>query len=106
VIPEDPGQLRLQLQQEDESQPGLRSATGAFIARHEDALFWAGPAPAKATCSASQAASSSGYLCRTDLASMSWLKPRSHTQRVADSFWRTVPLLIIDIGMRKLPLIA
>ena len=38
-LAEDPRQLRLQLQPEDESQAGLRSGDWRLIARHEDVLF-------------------------------------------------------------------
>ena len=88
-------------------------AAGAFIARHEDALFSVHPGPARATWPRPSAKPPSSRVTACSTA-----KPTALLDELADAtldgtrkehmeFLVTVPLLIIDdLGMRKLPLTA
>jgi DNA replication protein DnaC len=88
-------------------------ATGAFIARHEDALFLGPPGTGKSHLAQAigQAAIQQGYrvLYRETHTLLDELAEASidGTRKECLKFLETVPLLIIDdLGMRKLPLIA
>ena len=88
-------------------------ATGAFIARHEDALFLGPPGTGKSHLAQAigQAAIQQGYraLYRQTHTLLDELADASidGTRKECLKFLETVPLLIIDdLGMRKLPLIA
>ena len=88
-------------------------ATGAFIARHEDALFLGPPGTGKSHLAQAigQAAIQQGYrvLYRETHTLLDELADASidGTRKECLKFLETVPLLIIDdLGMRKLPLTA
>ena len=88
-------------------------ATGAFIARHEDALFLGPPGTGKSHLAQAigQAAIQQGYrvLYRETHALLDDLADATldGTRKEHMEFLVTVPLLIIDdLGMRKLPLTA
>jgi len=88
-------------------------ATGAFIARHEDALFLGPPGTGKSHLAQAigQAAIQQGYrvLYRETHTLLDELSEASidGTRKECLKFLETVPLLIIDdLGMRKLPLTA
>ena len=88
-------------------------ATGAFIARHEDALFLGPPGTGKSHLAQAigQAAIQQGYrvLYRETHTLLDDLAEASidGTRKECLKFLETVPLLIIDdLGMRKLPLTA
>ena len=87
--------------------------TGAFIARHEDALFLGPPGTGKSHLAQAigQAAIQQGYrvLYRETHTLLDELAEASidGTRKECLKFLETVPLLIIDdLGMRKLPLTA
>jgi DNA replication protein DnaC len=88
-------------------------ATGAFIARHEDALFLGPPGTGKSHLAQAigQEAIQQGYrvLYRETHTLLDELAEASidGTRKECLKFLETVPLLIIDdLGMRKLPLTA
>ena len=88
-------------------------ATGAFIARHEGALFLGPPGTGKSHLAQAigQAATQQGYrvLYRESHTLLDELAEASidDTRKECLKFLETVPLLIIDdLGMRKLPLSA
>jgi DNA replication protein DnaC len=88
-------------------------ATGAFIARHEDALFLGPPGSGKSHLAQAigQAAIQQGYrvLYRETHSLLDELAEATldGTRKECMQFLVTVPLLIIDdLGMRKLPLTA
>ena len=88
-------------------------ATGAFVARHEDALFLGPPGTGKSHLAQAigQAAIQQGYrvLYRETHTLLDELAEASidGTRKECLKFLETVPLLIIDdLGMRKLPLTA
>ena len=88
-------------------------ATGAFIARHEDALFLGPPGTGKSHLAQAigQAAIQQGHrvLYRETHTLLDELAEASidGTRKECLKFLETVPLLIIDdLGMRKLPLTA
>ena len=88
-------------------------ATGAFIARHEDALFLGPPGTGKShrAQAIGQAAIQQGHrvLYRETHTLLHELAEASidGTRKECLKFLETVPLLIIDdLGMRKLPLVA
>ncbi len=88
-------------------------ATGAFIARHEDALFLGPPGAGKSHLAQAigQAAIQQGYrvLYRQTHTLLDELAEAAidGTRKECLKFLETVPLLIIDdLGMRKLPLTA
>ncbi len=88
-------------------------AAGAFIARHEDALFLGPPGTGKSHLAQAigQAAIQQGYrvLYRESHTLLDELAEASidGTRKECLKFLETVPLLIIDdLGMRKLPLVA
>ena len=88
-------------------------AAGAFIARHEDALFLGPPGTGKSHLAQAigHAAIQQGYrvLYRETHTLLDELAEASidGTRKECLKFLETVPLLIIDdLGMRKLPLIA
>jgi DNA replication protein DnaC len=88
-------------------------ATGAFIGRHEDALFLGPPGTGKSHLAQAigQAAIQQGYrvLYRETHALLDDLAEATldGTRKEHMEFLQTVPLLIIDdLGMRKLPLTA
>jgi DNA replication protein DnaC len=88
-------------------------ATGAFIGRHEDALFLGPPGSGKSHLAQAigQAAIQQGYrvLYREAHHLLEELADSTldHTRQQHMEFLTTVPLLILDdLGMRKLPLTA
>ena len=88
-------------------------ATGAFIARHEDALFFGPPGTGKSHLAQAigQAAIQQGYrvLYRETHTLLDELAEATldGTRKEHMEFLVTVPLLILDdLGMRKLPLTA